>query len=117
MSTVEQVVVLVDGSSWVNKVIYEPDTGRQEIITIGGASANILHQIPLTMFIAFVLSMLDFKDKDGNDSAGAAVSHFIKTHSDYNIKTLDTWADALVDDLNDAQKDALMASLSFGGCL
>ncbi len=115
MSAVEQIAVLIDSSSWVNKVTYEPDTGRQEIVTIKGA--NIVHQVPQTMFIAFVLSMFDFKDQDGNPSVGAAVSQFIQTHREYNIKALDTWADELVDDLNDAQKDALMASLSFGGCL
>ncbi len=115
MSVIEQIVVLVDGSSWVNKVTYEPDTGRQEIVTIKGA--NINHQIPLVIFMQFAWAMFDFKDQDGNPSVGAAVSHFIKTHTEYNMKMLDTWADELVDDLNDAQKDALMASLSFGGCL
>ncbi len=109
MSAVELITVLVDGSSWVNKVTYEPDTGRQEIVTIKGA--NINHQIPLVIFMQFALAMFDFKDQDGFSSVGAAVSHFIKTHTEYNIKTLDTWADGLVDDLNMAQRDALVASL------
>ena len=111
MSIVSRIVVEVEGSDWVNKVTYDPETGRSEIVTIKTPTNPIVHQIPADIFYALQFNMADFHDKDGNESAGAAVSDFIRRHTDYSVKATSTWADELVEGLTDAQKDALVASL------
>ena len=111
MSNVSRIIVEVEGSGWVNKVIYTPETGRSEIVTIKTPTNPIVHQIPADIFYALQFNMADFHDRDGNESAGAAVSEFIRRHTDFSVKATSTWANDLVDGLTDVQKDALMASL------
>ena len=112
MSKVARVIVEVDGSSWVNKVIYDPETARQEIITISAPDTPIAHQVPQDVFLALLINMGDFYDQNGAESACAAVSNFIKMHRDYSIKAASTWADELVSDLTDTQREALYNSLA-----